>query len=412
MTARLEPQAWMTSRATAAVLDALEAAGGPGCARFVGGCVRNALMGRPVDDIDIATTLEPPAVIRALEAAGLKAVPTGVEHGTVTAVSERRPYEITTLRRDVSTDGRRAVVAFTDDWAEDAQRRDFRFNALFADRDGTLFDPTGHGVQDARDGRVVFVGDPAQRIREDALRILRFFRFHAWFGAGAPDAAALTACAEGVALLEGLSAERCQKELLKLLGAEDPVPAVELMRGSGALEVLLPQADGFERLARLVALQRGVLHEADPVLRLAALAAADSAAAADTVVRLRLSNSQGERLSAVAASAPDVREDMTPAALRAAVYRAGSGTVADRLTVAWAEAGGDETRWLALLDLARTWTPPRLPITGEDIMAAGVAQGPQVGRVLRTVEDWWIARDFPDDRDQLLQWAGAAVEEG
>src|SRR3954462_397386 len=220
--ARLEPQAWMASTATAAVLDALEAPGGADCARFVGGCVRNALMGRAVDDIDVATTLEPPAATQALEAAGLKVVPTGVEHGTVTAISGDRPYEITTLRRDVSTDGRRAVVAFTTDWAEDARRRDFTLNALYARRDGTIFDPTEEGLADAKAGRIVFVGEPEQRLHEDYLRILRFFRFLAWYGRAGADAAGLAACAKLKDKVTTLAAERISKELLKLFGAEDP----------------------------------------------------------------------------------------------------------------------------------------------------------------------------------------------
>jgi poly(A) polymerase len=192
---------WMTWPQTRAVIEALEAAGGPGCARFVGGCVRNAILKRPIDDIDIATTLTPDQVTEALTKAGLKAVPTGVDHGTVTAVSRGRPYEITTLRRDVETDGRRAVVVFTTDWAEDAQRRDFRLNALYADPSGKLYDPTAGGLADARAGRIIFVGDAETRIREDGLRILRFFRFFAWYGRGEPDAVGLAACAS----LRGLS---------------------------------------------------------------------------------------------------------------------------------------------------------------------------------------------------------------
>ena len=185
---------WMKAAETRAVMAALEVAGGADCARFVGGCVRNAVIGRPVADIDIATTLTPDRVTAALKAAGLKAVPTGVEFGTVTAVSGGKPFEITTLRRDVETDGRHAVVAYTDDWAQDAARRDFRLNALYADAEGRLFDPTGEGEADARAGRIVFVGDPETRIREDGLRILRFFRFLAWYGQGEPDADALAAC--------------------------------------------------------------------------------------------------------------------------------------------------------------------------------------------------------------------------
>jgi poly(A) polymerase len=218
----------MTAPPTQAVIHALEAAGGPGCARFVGGCVRDALLKRPIGDIDIATTLRPDAVTAALTAAGLKAAPTGIEHGTVTAISSGKPFEITTLRRDVETDGRRAVVAFTEDWAEDAARRDFRLNALYLQPDGTLNDPTGGGIADAHAGRIVFVGDAETRIREDYLRILRFFRFLAWFGRGEPDAAGLAACAALKDGARGLSGERVSKELLKLLAAYDPRPAVAL----------------------------------------------------------------------------------------------------------------------------------------------------------------------------------------
>ena len=208
MNDRLPPTDWLNDPRTVAVMDALETEGGSGCARFVGGSVRNALVGKPVLDIDIATRLTPDRVIAAAKAAGLKPVPTGVEHGTITVVSSKRPYEVTTLRRDVETDGRRAVVAFTDDWAEDAARRDFRLNALYADRTGVVFDPTGQGVADAEAGRIVFVGEAETRIREDALRILRFFRFQAHFGRGAPDAEGLAACTRLSALVEGLSAER------------------------------------------------------------------------------------------------------------------------------------------------------------------------------------------------------------
>jgi poly(A) polymerase len=194
MSETLAPQPWMLDPATTRVMEALERAGGEDCARFVGGCVRNAILGAPVRDIDIATTLTPPQVTAALEAASLKALPTGIDHGTITAVALGRPLEITTLRRDVATDGRRAVVAFTTDWSEDAARRDFRLNALYADAAGRLYDPTGAGLADARAGAIVFVGDPVQRIREDALRILRYFRFLAWYGRGEPDPAALAAC--------------------------------------------------------------------------------------------------------------------------------------------------------------------------------------------------------------------------
>ena len=270
MTNRLGPRPWMTAPATRAVIAALQAAGGPDAARFVGGCVRDALLERdgPDMDIDVATPLTPDAVVLALTGAGLKAVPTGIAHGTITAVAHGRPVEITTLRRDVVTDGRHAVVAFTDDWAEDAARRDFRLNALYADPDGRLHDPTGCGVDDARAGRVVFVGDPRTRIREDYLRILRFFRFFAHYGRGPADEAAVAACGASTSGLSSLSAERVSKELLKLLAAPDPRPAVRLMVTTGVLATLLPEAGSPVRFEGLVALGAD---GADPVLRLAAL---------------------------------------------------------------------------------------------------------------------------------------------
>ena len=265
MSETLPRQPWMTHPATVAVMDALSAAGGEDAARFVGGCVRNTLIGRPVADIDIATPLTPDDVTAALAAAGLRAIPTGVEHGTVTAIAKGRPFEITTLRRDVETDGRRAVVAFTADWGEDAQRRDFRLNALYADREGRLFDPTGAGIADARAGAIVFVGDPTARIAEDALRILRFFRFFAWYGRGEPDAEGLAACAARRGLLAGLSAERVAKELLTLLAADDPRRAMSLMAASGVLSEILPEARGLGRFDCLVAIEtEQLLHRRCP----------------------------------------------------------------------------------------------------------------------------------------------------
>ncbi len=305
----------MGAPAVRAVIEALEARGGPGCARFVGGCVRDAVMGRPIGDIDIATTLTPDQVTAALEAATLRAAPTGVEHGTITAVSGREPFEITTLRRDVSTDGRRAVVAFTTDWREDAQRRDFRMNALYADPMGRLFDPTGEGLADARAGRIVFVGDPMVRIREDYLRILRFFRFLAWFGRGEPDKPALDACRALKGMLTSRSAERTQKELLKLLAADDPRPAMKLMADTGVLAAILPFATGLERFDRLVRIEREVLEENDPELRLAALAPPERRSADLLAERLRLSSAQQARLAA-ALGEPRITSWMSPREVR------------------------------------------------------------------------------------------------
>lgn len=385
----LTGQDWLTASATRAVIAALEAAGGPGCARFVGGCVRNALMGRPIDDVDIATTLKPEETEKAIRAAGLKAVPTGIAHGTVTAVAERQPFEITTLRRDVTTDGRNATVAFTDDWAEDAARRDFRLNALYADGAGQVFDPTGKGVADAAAGRIVFVGDPNTRIQEDYLRILRFFRFFAWYGRGVPDAAGLEACRELASGMTRLSAERVSKELMKLLAAEDPRPALAAMARTGVLAQVLPEAGGLGLFNAMVGLS------ADPVVRLMTLFPVDADAMRGAAERLRFPNTTRDRLVASALAAPDVSLDMTEPQARAAVYRHRGQAVADALRRLL--AGSPDRDAGPLLAVADEWSAPRLPVGGKDVARLGVAPGPETGRLLKAFEDSWIADDFPTD---------------
>ena len=407
--ADLEPQAWMTAGPTRKVMAALHASGP---ARFVGGCVRDALLGRPLGDIDIATPLTPPRVTRALQAAGLKAVPTGVDHGTVTAIADGQPFEITTLRRDVETDGRRAVVAFTTDWQEDAERRDFRLNALYLNEDGSILDPTGEGVADARAGRIVFVGEPETRIREDYLRILRFFRFYAWYGRGEIDAAGLAACAARREGLKGLSGERVSKEMLKLLAAEDPRPAVRLMAEAGVLGVLLPQAGDLTRLEGLVQIAAAEPLARDPVLRLAALLPADVAAVRAAAGRLRLSNPQRDRLIAAAEGPPVPAAPMTLREARQALYRFGADAFRDRIAVAWGAAGltAADCEWRGLLSYPDAWAPPAFPITGEEIKAAGVPEGPLHGRVRREVEAWWIDADFPADKAAALERLRAVVE--
>ena len=403
---------WMRLDKTQAVMAALETAGGEGCARFVGGCVRNTLTGHPVADIDIATVLEPPAVIAALQAAGLKAVPTGVDHGTVTAVSGGKPYEITTLRRDVETDGRRAVVAFTTDWAEDAQRRDFRLNALYADARGAVFDPTGEGVADARAGRIVFVGDAETRILEDALRILRFFRFVAHYGKGEPDAVALAACEKLRERLAGLSAERVSSELLKLLGADDPRPTVRLMAATGILPLVLPLAQGVGRFEGLVAIETEQMFTCDAELRLAALLPDDPAAGTETARALRLSNALRDRLIAALGSEPRIVSWLSPRETRRTVYRLGAATFCDRVMLAWAASPRPAAgvQWRALLPMAHSWPKPTLPLTGDEVVAAGVPRGPMVGQVLREVEDWWIDQDFIDDKLSVVERLKAVAQ--
>ncbi len=405
-------QTWRADPATLAVLDALEADGGADCARFVGGCVRNALIGRPIQDIDIATSLLPERVLAALEHKGVRALPTGIDHGTITAVVKGRSFEITTLRRDVETDGRRAVVAFTDSWTQDAARRDFRLNALYADRQGHIYDPTGEGVADARSGRIIFVGDPAQRIREDALRIVRYFRFLAWYGRAEPDAAALTACGDLADLVQGLSAERVAQEILKLLAAEDPREAVRLMASCGVLKRLIPDVDDLARFEALVRIESEVLFQADALLRLAALLRPDPSTARSVAGALRLSRAQTARLQDAVTPTPGLVSWMGPKETRRLVYGLGAKTFHDRVLLTWAESSrpAAAAQWRALLPMGEAWTPPRLPLSGEEVAAAGVPSGPLIGRVLREVEAWWVDQDFPNDKLSVMERLKAVVQ--
>ena len=407
----LSPQPWMTAEPTVRVMRALTANGAE--ARFVGGCVRDAILKRPVLDIDIATPLTPPQVIEALAVAKIKAVPTGIEHGTITAVCEGRPFEITTLRRDVETDGRRAVVAFTTDWAEDAARRDFRLNALYLDAEGVIHDPTGEGLSDARAGRIVFVGDAETRIREDYLRILRFFRFSAWYGRGEPDAEAVRACAGLKDGLTGLSAERVSKELIKLLGADDPRPTLRLMAATGVLGALLPEVQGLARFEGLVEIETSQLFTCDPALRLAALLPDDTAVVEAMARRLRLPNALRDRLIAAVAMPDDrIVSWMSPREMRRAIYRLGKDAFKDRVMLGWASEPRSVTypQWRMLLVYPDTWTVPDFPITASEIKASGVPEGPLFGQVRREVEAWWIDLDFTDDKLAAIERLKAVAQ--
>ena len=389
---------WMTAPETRAVLAAL----GEGNARFVGGVVRNALLGLDVSDIDIATPLTPDEVTRRLAAAGLKAVPTGIEHGTVTAVADGKPFEITTLRRDVETDGRRAVVAFSSDWAEDAQRRDFTMNALSAAPDGEVFDTVG-GVEDLGAGRVRFVGDAATRIAEDYLRILRLFRFHAWYGKGEMDDVALQASEALKAGLQSLSVERVQKEMLRLLEAENPVPTLRVMAATGILAEIFPRPLNLARLEHLVAVDRDNFFAPDAVLRLAALGAGET---------LKLSNAQAERLEDLGTAREKIVSYLSIKDVRRLLYRLGPKRFKDRVFLKWAEdpKGSNAIQWRALLAMADAWRKPVFPLTGSNVMNAGVPHGPLVGRVLAEVEEWWIESDFTDDEFSLAERLKAVVQ--
>ena len=399
----MDRQPWMSAADTRRVMDALTAGGA--AVRFVGGCVRDALLGRPVKDIDIATDAPPERVIELLEAAEIRAVPTGIEHGTVTAVVEGQPFEITTLRRDIETDGRHATVEFTDDWVADAARRDLTINALSLALDGTLYDPFD-GEADLRAGRIRFVGDPRRRIEEDVLRLLRWFRFYAEYGAPPPDAVALAACREMAPRLPGLSAERVRAELLRLLGAPDPATIVTLMGKEGVLAHMLPEATEIGRLGNLVRIEAELGAAPDPILRLAALLAVDAGAARALAERLRLSNVERDRLVAVAAGDLDLVPGMEAQAWRAGAYRFGRGTVANLAMIAWAgaDSGADNgDGWREMVVDIAAWAPPAFPLSGKDAVAAGIESGPEVGEALRAVEDWWIAGDFGADRAACLE---------
>lgn len=362
-----------------------------GDARFVGGSVRDTLLGLPVSDLDVATPLAPRHVIELLKGAGIRAVPTGIDHGTITAVIESGPVEVTTLRRDVSTDGRRATVAFTDDWREDAARRDFTMNALYADpATGEIFDYFG-GLADLEARHVRFIGDPLQRIAEDHLRILRFFRFLARFGDIA-DPAGLEACTARSKDLMALSRERIADELLKLLVARDAVGVVAMMIQRGILLSVLPEIISADRFAHLAAREADAGVAPSAIRRLAALLPADPALAELIAARLKLSNAQRKRLAA-AVTAPEGDP-------RSLVYRAGTESALDQLL--------NSDRPLADALQIRDWQPPRFPLTGGAIVARGVKAGPEVARLMKQIEQRWIAEDFPSE-DRVSALADEAV---
>lgn len=379
MELKLDAAKWRRRRGIRRLLKALGA--DDGLTRYVGGAVRDDLLGLAVNDIDLATRIRPQEVVERLEAAGIKAVPTGIEHGTVTAVSDGQPVEVTSLRRDVSTDGRRATVAFTDDWKEDAARRDFTINALSADpRSGEIFDYFG-GLDDLRARRVRFIGEPYARIAEDHLRILRLFRFHARFGSGDPDAEALDACAARANDLMALSRERIADELLKLLGLPDPAPTVKIMLDRAILKPVLPEIEpaALGSLHRVIATEREAGIEADAIRRFSALLPRESLMAEKIAARLKLSNKARKRL----ACAAGVDLGSNPQAL---AYRAGTECAVDRLLLA-----GEPAKAASLSG----WRAPKLPIGGGKLIARGVPEGPAVARTLRRIEDRWIEAGFP-----------------
>ena len=397
-TGTIDIQPWMTAAETTAVMAALTVDGEP--ARFVGGCIRDAILGNAIGDVDIATPAPPETVIARLAAAEIKSVPTGIDHGTITAIVGAAHFEITTLRRDVETFGRHARVAFTDDWAADAERRDFTMNALFGDADGTIYDPTG-GLADLRAGRVRFVGDPAARIEEDVLRLLRFFRFHAWYGRSPPDKDALAACRAMADRLPGLSSERVWSELRRILLAPDPAAALDLMAEYGVLDHLLPEARPRARLAALCRLENRLEFAPEAVRRLVSVVDVTPDAAAGLARRLRLSNKQRDRIVANVEHAGALTSGMDARASRRALYRLGADLFRDVVLVGW--AGDGVAAWEGLWRSAEDWQPPAFWLTGRDALSLGIAKGPAVGRALGRVEEWWIGEDFGPDRAACLQ---------
>ena len=413
-------ETWFSDPALTRVLALLNGDGGE--ARVAGGAVRNSLMGLPVADVDIATTLRPQAVVERAKAAGVKVVPTGIEHGTVTLVIDGVPFEVTTLRRDVATDGRHAEVAFGTDWQADAERRDLTINALYATQDGAVIDLV-NGLPDIESRTVRFIGDAATRIAEDHLRILRFFRFFALYGSGRPDAEGLKACARAKESLARLSAERVWSETKKLLGAPDPGRALLWMRQAGVLTEILPETEkwGIDAIPGLIEAEKAFGWTPDALLRLAAIVPADRERLRALAERLRFSKAEAVVLDQWAA-APEIAKKLAETALDRLLYRNGQQGLTMRLKLALAAArarGLGDADALAfsglcqrLLTRAEKWQKPSFPLSGADVMAAGIAAGPKVGAVMGTIEDEWVAGNFHDDRAKLLARLEALAAEG
>ena len=398
---------WLTSGPTARVLELLN--GQAEEARVVGGAVRNALLKIPTGDIDIATTALPAEVIRRAKAAGIKSVPTGIEHGTVTLVVDAQPFEVTTLREDIETFGRKAKVAFGRDWARDAQRRDFTINGLSVDADGVVHDYVG-GLGDIVAKRVRFIGDPDQRIAEDYLSILRFFRIHAAYGSGEPDRAGYLACIRARSGLTGLSAERLRMEMLKLMVAEGAVGAIAAMADGGLLLRILGGLVYTGPFTAMIAAERLLGLKADAVRRLGALAVAVTEAARRVAMRLRLTNSETKALDSMGHRWWRLA-GMDEAMARRRLYRLGADRYRDRLMLAWARAGEDSNsaHWQQLATLPARWSAPKFPLKAADFVGRGIAEGPMLGQVLASAEEAWLAADFPLDEPALITIADQTV---
>ncbi|MDR3375423.1 MAG: CCA tRNA nucleotidyltransferase [Ancalomicrobiaceae bacterium] len=404
---RLTPETatWLADRRLARLMRVV--AGSDEEIRVVGGAVRNALLGHAVSDIDLATTATPDVVMARVKAAGMKPVPTGIDHGTVTVVVDSHPFEVTTLREDVETHGRRATVRFGRDWSADAHRRDFTINALYATSDGEIVDLVG-GIADCIGRRIRFIGAARDRIREDYLRILRFFRFHAIYGNGSPDADGLAACVELADGIATLSAERIGQEMLKLVKAERASGVLTIMAETGILTRIIDFDADIAALARLGPLLAGLPAEARPpddgVLRLASLCGTSQSAAFALAERMRLSNAVRDRMAAAIGWAATVGDDSDERAVRALVFRAGNERCRDGLIIAASRTSADALRGrLAdLLVYAAGFSRPHLPVNGRDLIRHGLAPGPDVGSAIAALSDRWIDSDFTLDRDGLI----------
>ncbi len=411
-TGKIAPREWMTAPATVAVIEALTADGAE--ARFVGGCVRDALLKRPVKDIDIATPEPPERVMALLHEAGIKAIPTGVKHGTVTVAIGEWPIEVTTLRIDIETDGRHAKVAFTDDWMADAARRDFIINTLSCTPEGDIYDFFG-ALDDLSQGRVRFVGNARERIEEDLLRGLRFFRFHATYGRPPADVAALAACRRLAPRFAELSGERRRNEMFRILLAPNPADTTHLMQGEKIFDFILPEAGDVGRLRMLAWLETSAIKvdsvAADPIRRLAALLDTDAGGAETVAQRLKFSTQQTKRLLATVASRRRLSPDGDGRDLRRALHRLGAEEVRDLVLLAWAGELAITPRlprtrtqaWLGLLAAADAWTPLQFPLRGGDVIALGIEAGPRVGDLLGAVEAWWRDGDYRADHAACLE---------
>lgn len=403
-------ETWFSAPALTRIFDLLNADGGE--VRVVGGAVRNSLMGLPVADIDLATTVLPHEVVTRAKAAGIKAVPTGIEHGTVTLVIDGTPFEVTTLRRDVATDGRHAEVAFGTDWAEDAQRRDLTINALYADAKGAVIDLVG-GLPDIEKRTIRFIGNAAERVAEDYLRVLRFFRFFAHYGSGRPDADGLRACAQARSKLSGLSAERVWSEVKKLLSAPDPGRSLLWMRQAGVLTEILPETEkwGIDAIPGLVSAERIFGWSPHPLLRLAAMVPPDAERLETMAKRLRLSKTETAFLIGWA-KAPRLPDAIADTAFDRLLYRNGPLGLGTALKLALASSRQksendpaqlpETARLQRLLSRTENWRKPVFPLAGADVLSAGVSSGPRVGELLEQLETWWVDGNFNADRATLV----------